>query len=308
MAFKFTRNNKNVLVQKCNYLPINKKIDFESIEKQLKECEFTPCGSADVSHFGWSAPLATSENLSHQADGKILLIAKREEKILPTEVVNRELNKRITALEEKEQRKLKKVERLSLKDDVIATLLPQAFSRIKTTALYIDTMKQLIFVDAASSKTAEDALALLRKSLGSLPVVPLAFNSAPCEVMTKWITDTAPDWLILREEVEIREKEDLGIILCKQKDIEDEEIIELAKNGSVSKLALEWEDNLKFVLVEDGTLKRLKFDDNITEKSDDIVKEDVTARFDADFVLMVNVLGKTVDSLIKEFGGIKERL
>lgn len=285
-----------------------KEIDFSQIEDQLKECEFTPCGSADVSHFGCSAPLATSENLAHQADGRILLVAKREEKILPTEVVNRELNKRITALEEKEQRKLKKAERLSLKDDVIATLLPQAFSRIKTTALYIDTLKQLIFVDAASSKTAEDALALLRKSLGSLPVVPLAFNCAPCEVMTRWVTDTAPDWLILREEVEIREKEDLGVIHCKQKDVEDEEIIDLAKNGSVSKLALEWEDNLKFVLVEDGTLKRLKFDNNITEKNDDIVKEDAAARFDADFVLMVNVLGKTVDSLIKEFGGLKDRL
>ena len=287
---------------------LTKKIDFESIEKQLKECEFTPCGSADVSHFGWSAPLATSENLAHQADGRILLVAKREEKILPTEVVNRELNKRITALEEKEQRKLKKVERASLKDDVIATLLPQAFSRIKATALYIDTLKQLIFVDAPSSKTAEDALALLRKSLGSLPVVPLTFNCAPCEVMTRWVTDTAPDWLILREEVEIREKDDLGIIHCKQKAVEDDEIIELVQNGLVSKLALEWENNLKFILVEDGTLKRLKFDDNIIEKNDDIVKEDVTARFDADFVLMVNVLGKTVDSLIKEFGGIKERL
>ncbi|HHF0428880.1 TPA: recombination-associated protein RdgC, partial [Haemophilus influenzae] len=227
---------------------LTKQIDFENIEKQLKECEFTPCGSADVSHFGWSAPLVTSENLAHQANGKILLVAKREEKILPVEVVNRELNKRITALEEKEQRKLKKVERSSLKDDVIATLLPQAFSRIKTTALYIDTLKQLIFVDAASSKTAEDALALLRKSLGSLPVVPLAFNCAPCEVMTRWVTDTAPDWLILRKEVEIREKEDLGVIHCKQKDVEDEEIIELVQNGLISKLALEWENNLKFVL------------------------------------------------------------
>ncbi|HHF5334572.1 TPA: recombination-associated protein RdgC [Haemophilus influenzae] len=287
---------------------LTKQIDFENIEKQLKECKFTPCGSADVSHFGWSAPLVTSENLAHQANGKILLVAKREEKILPVEVVNRELNKRITALEEKEQRKLKKVERSSLKDDVIATLLPQAFSRIKMTALYIDTLKQLIFVDTASSKTAEDVLALLRKSLGSLPVVPLAFNCAPCEVMTRWVTDTAPDWLILRKEVEIREKEDLGVIHCKQKDVEDEEIIELVQNGLISKLALEWENNLKFVLIEDGTLKRLKFDDNITEQNDDIVKEDVTARFDVDFVLMASVLGKTVDSLIKEFGGIRDRL
>ena len=287
---------------------LTKQIDFESIEKQLKECEFTPCESADVSHFGWSAPLATSENLAYQANGRILLIAKREEKILPVKVVNRELNKRITALEEKERRKLKKTERLSLKDDVIATLLPQAFSRIKTTALYIDTLKQFIFVDAASSKTAEDALALLRKSLGSLPVVPLAFNRAPCEVMTKWVTDTAPDWLILREEVEIREKEDLGVIHCKQKDVEDEEIIELAKNGSISKLALEWEDNLKFVLVEDGTLKRLKFSDYITEQNDDILKEDYAQRFDADFILMTATLSELVKNLINEFGGEKEHL
>ena len=287
---------------------LTKNIDFGEIESKLKECQFTPCEPSEISRFGWTAPLETDGDLAYFADNKVLLMAKREEKILPVDVINRELNIRIAALEEKEQRKLKKVERASLKDDVIATLLPQAFSRIKTTALYIDTVKQLIFVDAASSKTAEDALALLRKSLGSLPVVPLAFNCAPCEVMTKWVTDTAPDWLILREEVEIREKEDLGVIHCKQKDIEDEDIIELAKNGSVSKLALEWEDNLKFVLIEDGTLKRLKFDDNITEKNGDIVKEDVTARFDADFVLMASVLGKTVDSLIKEFGGIRDRL
>ncbi|MEX4674603.1 recombination-associated protein RdgC, partial [Haemophilus influenzae] len=104
------------------------------------------------------------------------------------------------------------------------------------------------------------------------------------------------------------EKEDLGVIHCKQKDVEDEEIIELVQNGLISKLALEWENNLKFVLIEDGTLKRLKFDDNITEQNDDIVKEDVTARFDVDFVLMASVLGKTVDSLIKEFGGIRDRL
>lgn len=287
---------------------LTKNIDFGGIESKLKECEFTPCGSADVSHFGWSAPLTTSENLAYQANGRILLIAKREEKILPVEVVNRELNKRITALEEKERRKLKKTERLSLKDDVIATLLPQAFSRIKTTALYIDTLKQFIFVDAASSKTAEDALALLRKSLGSLPVVPLAFNRAPCEVMTKWVTDTAPDWLILREEVEIREKEDLGVIHCKQKDVEDEEIIELAKNGSISKLALEWEDNLKFVLVEDGTLKRLKFSDYITEQNDDILKEDYAQRFNADFILMTATLSELVKNLINEFGCEKEHL
>ena len=287
---------------------LTKNIDFGEIESKLKECQFTPCEPSEISRFGWTAPLETDGNLAYFADNKVLLMAKREEKILPVDVINRELNIRIAALEEKEQRKLKKTERLSLRDDVVASLTSQAFSKFKSTALFIDLKTNLIYVDAASSKLAEDAIALLRKSLGSLPVVPLAFNCAPCEVMTKWVTDTAPNWLILRKEVEIREKEDFGIILCKQKDIENEDIIELAKNGSISKLALEWENNLKFILVEDGTLKRLKFDDNITEKNDDIVKENVAARFDADFILMTAILSEFVENLSNEFGGEKARL
>ena len=87
-----------------------------------------------------------------------------------------------------------------------------------------------------------------------------------------------------------------------------EEIIELAKNGSVSKLALEWEDNLKFVLVENGTLKRLKFDDNITEKNDDIPKDEIGKRFYADFILMANVLSGLLDELSVEFNGLKVAL
>ena len=81
-----------------------------------------------------------------------------------------------------------------------------------------------------------------------------------------------------------------------------------AKNGSISKLALEWEDNLKFVLVEDGTLKRLKFSDYITEQNDDILKEDYAQRFNADFILMTATLSELVKNLINEFGGEKERL
>lgn len=72
--------------------------------------------------------------------------------------------------------------------------------------------------------------------------------------MTEWIADKEPNWLILLEEAEIREKNDLGVISCKNKSLLDEDIVELAQSGLVSKLALEWENNLKFVLRDDGSL------------------------------------------------------
>ena len=262
---------------------LTKNIDFGEIESKLKECQFTPCEPSEISRFGWTAPLETDGNLAYFADNKVLLMAKREEKILPVDVINRELNIRIAALEEKEQRKLKKTERLSLRDDVVASLTSQAFSKFKFTALFIDLKTNLIYVDAASSKLAEDALALLRKSLGSLPVIPVSFNKAPCEVMTEWIADKEPNWLILLEEAEIREKNDLGVISCKNKSLLDEDIVELAQSGLVSKLALEWENN-------------------------DIFKEEIGKRFYADFILMANVLSGLLNELSVEFKGLKVAL
>ncbi len=88
-------------------------------------------------------------------------------------MVKRELDDRIESLEQKKIANLKG-RKTDIKDDVVMNLLPRAFSKNQHTALWIDTENNLVHVDAASSKRAEDALALLRKSLGSLPVVPLA--------------------------------------------------------------------------------------------------------------------------------------
>ncbi|KGQ36969.1 recombination-associated protein RdgC [Gallibacterium genomosp. 1] len=285
---------------------LTKAMDFSNLSSQLEACEFTPCGSSEASKFGWIAPLSTSEQLCFEANGQILLVAQREEKILPNQVVTKELERRVNELEKKEERKLRKLERLSIKDDVVATLLPQAFTRSTQTALWIDTQNRLIYVDAGSAKRAEDALALLRKSLGSLPVIPLAFANEPSLVMTGWISN-APDWLSVLEEAELVGFTEGGVAKFKQQDLGSDEIIELLKVGKVvTKIALDWEDNLSFVLCEDGTLKRLKFADEIKEKNDDIAKEDIAQRFDADFLLMTTTLSELTKRLLNEFGGEKE--
>ncbi|OOF85085.1 recombination-associated protein RdgC [Rodentibacter ratti] len=284
--------------------------DLTQLQNQLSDCAYVPCGAQDISKFGWVSPLRGSDLLHFSVGNQILLVAQKEEKILPAQVVDSELNKRIAALEEKEQRKLKKTEKQILKDDVVMNLLPRAFSKNQHTALWIDTEQGLIYVDSASHKRAEDVLALLRKSLGSLPVVPLAFANEPSTVMTNWIAqDSLPDWLIALEEAELRGTQEDSVIRCKKQPLENEEILELLQDDrkAVSKIALEWEDTLTFVFHENCTLKRLKFTDNVREKNDDILKEDFAQRFDADFVLMTGILTKLTQNLLNEFGGEKHR-
>ncbi|HDX1177970.1 TPA: recombination-associated protein RdgC [Pasteurella multocida] len=298
---------KNLMIYR-----LTKDLDWasDSLQTALQQAEYHPCHQSDMSKFGWTNPLRGTDMLHFSVGKQILLLAHKEEKILPAHVVKAELEQRIEQLEQKENRKLKKVEKQALKDDVVAMLLPRAFSKNQQTALWIDSENQLIYVDAASTKRAEDALALLRKSLGSLPVVPLSFANEPSVIMTDWINkDQTPAWLMPLEEAELTGSQDSGIIRCKQQNLESDEIQTLLNAGKfITKLSLAWEERLSFILNEDCTLKRLKFADQLREKNDDILKEDYAQRFDADFVLMTGVLTQLTANLLDEFGGEKERL
>lgn len=297
---------KNALIYR-----LTKSLDWsaENLQSQLQQCAYHPCQQSDMSKFGWSEPLRESELLHFSVGKQILLVAHKEEKILPAQVIKRELDERIEQLEQKENRKLKKIEKQALKDDVIATLLPRAFSKNQHTAMWIDVEKNLIYIDTASSKRAEDCLALLRKSLGSLPVVPLAFANEPSLIMTDWVKGNEPQWLTVLEDAELQGSQDQAVIRCKQQALDSEEILGLLNSGKyVTKLSLDWDEHLSFTLNEDASLKRLKFADQIREQNDDILKEDFAQRFDADFVLMTGILAKLTDNLLDEFGGEKERL
>ena len=289
---------------------LTKSLDWseKTLSDALENNQYHPCNQSEMSKFGWSTPLKGSELLYFTVGKQVLLLAQKEEKILPAHVIKRELDARVEKLEQTENRKLKKVEKQTLKDDVVATLLPRAFSKYQQTALWIDAENNLIYVDAASAKRAEEVLALLRKSLGSLPVVPLTFANEPSLVMQEWVAkESIPQWLVSLEEAELRDANN-GVIRCKQQALDIDEILSLVNSKYVTKLALEWEEHLSFVLNEDCSLKRLKFADQIREKNDDILKEDYAQRFDADFVLMTGILSKLTENLLHDFGGEKERL
>ncbi|MGX2949544.1 recombination-associated protein RdgC [Ursidibacter sp. B-7004-1] len=280
------------------------------LETQLQQTKFTPCQQSDMSKFGWSNPLSSSELLHFSIGQQFLLVSHKEEKLLPAQVIKKETEARIESLEHKEQRKLKKTEKQAIKDDVVAMLLPRAFSKHQFTAIWLDIERQLVYVDAASSKRAEDTLALLRKTLGSLPVVPISFAQQPSDAMTNWLAKGhTPHWLTLLEEAELKSFDTDSVIRCKRQDLESDEInVHLEAGKFVTKLALDWENHFSFVLNDDATLSRIKFADDIREKNDDILKEDVAQRFDADFLLMSEELRLFTEKLTEELGGIKERI
>ncbi|WP_069383747.1 recombination-associated protein RdgC [Halomonas caseinilytica] len=284
------------------------ELDPADLEAALDEQAFRPLGGSEARRLGWCAPAgrAGTQRL-HELQGQRLLTALRQERLLPAAVVREELDERVDALETAEGRKLRRQEKLTLKEQIYEELLPRAFVRSQKVDLWWDTQRALIAVNTSSRKRAEEVLDLLRETLGSLRVTPLASQTLPMRAMTTWLGDPAsrPTDLQLGDQVELKAKGDDGVLRARQVDLDSDEIQQLLEGGrQASRLALAIEGRLSFVLHDDLAVKNLNFDDALLDEasqSDD--GDDALVRLETDFLLMTQALAESIERLLVWLGG-----
>ena len=283
------------------------ELDAETLGRQLEEHSFVPCGSQDTTRSGWVPPLGRhGSEFVHATSGYLMICCKRQDKLLPAAVVNEALEEKVLQIEEREARKLPAKQRRSLKDEVIFSLLPKAFARSSLHYAYISPRDNLLVIDAASAKRAEELIDDLRMALGSLSVIPLASKNQPIEIMTQWVNSAQPaSGFELGEECELRDNADIScLIRCKNQNLAAAEIVSHLKTGMhVSKLALNWQQRIEFMLDEKLAIKRLRFSDLVQEQADETEADDVATRFDVDFSIMALELSGFFEALVGAFGG-----
>ena len=220
----------------------------KQVDNRLLKNEFQACSSLQASSYGWVPPLGRhGEQFIHEANGNILVCARKEEKILPAAVIRDIVNDKVAEIEENQARQVRRKERETMRDEVMLDLLPKAFSRSNLTFAYICPHDNLLVVNASSAKKSEELLNQLRSSLGTLPVVAPVMKTSPAAIMTRWLDkNKAPTNFIIGDECELRDANDEGgIIRCKHQDLTADEIqSHLSAGKQVVKLSITWGDCL----------------------------------------------------------------
>jgi recombination associated protein RdgC len=278
----------------------------EQVEERLHDQAFKPCSSQEPSTLGWVKPLGQQgSELIHTNNGCIMVCSQRQDKVLPAAVVKDALEEKILSIREDEDRVPSRKERVDLKEQLVFEMLPRAFVKSRRQYTYIDPKNGWLIVDSGSHSRAEELIVLLRESLGSVPVIPVAPKNTAYHTMTHWLQSTAPKGFELGGECELIDSADeSAVIRCKNQNLQSKEILNHIDSGMlVKKLAMSWADKVEFLVDEQLTVKRLRFSDLIMERADEVHTDTAAEQFDVNFSIMNAELANFIPALLEAFGG-----
>ena len=279
----------------------------DQLESAFEEHLFTPCKSQELSRYGWVSPHSSMNNQQvFQSNGAFLITAQKEDKLVPSSVVNQQLKDKVEIIQKQEGRKVYRKEQLTLKDEIILDLLPRAFSKYSQISALIVPQHNFIVVDSSSYAKAEELLNLLRNSLGSLAIKLPDVNHSPAVMMSQWLNqeNLVPEFKCL-EECELKDQSGEGaVIKVKGQELQCDEItMHLDAGKQVTKLALEWDETISFILHEDLSIKRFKPSDQLSTELNEEDSEDPLQRLDSDTARLALELQRLLPQLLNAFGG-----
>lgn len=275
----------------------------ESLAEKLESLAFTSCLPSFHSSAGWVSPFDDDHApLVHGMNGYMMLCMQVEEKILPAAVIRQELNDKIKQIELADDRKVRQKEKLSLKDEIIITLLPRAFTKLTRLYAYIDTKNNWLILGTANAGKTEQFISLFKKSISEGVRVPEINKVSP--IITHWLKNKSyPKEFSVEKSCVLQDPEQQSrVIRCQHQDLFANSIQAILKDGCEAKqLALCWQDRINFVLADDFSLRSIQYQEEVIAAANEIDAETNKQQFDADFFIMTETLCGLLSDLLALF-------
>jgi recombination associated protein RdgC len=244
------------------------------------------------------APVSDGD-LAYAVGSQIFLTLMSEKKLLPQSVIDQESRVRADALEAEQGFRPGRRQMRAIKEEITDELLPRAFSVHNNTRVWIDCRDKWLVVDTASHSRSDEVIAMLLKSLETLPLVALRTERSPLSEMTDWLAaDEAPHGFTVDMDAELRAAgEGKATVRYVHHALEADDVgRHIAAGKRCTRLALTWDDRISFVLTEDLTIKRVAALDVLQDPAD-------SERRDADLTLMAGELSRMLSALVCALGG-----
>ena len=287
---------------------ISKISNIGLLNNCLHECRHKPITEMSWNSIGFIPILNSSSNTDTYAlkvQDTIRICLKIEEKVLTGSMIRGVVDEKIAFIAQQEGRKVGRKEKAEIKEATIDELLPRALTKISTIEAVIDLKNRLLFVNNATSSKAEIVLNCLREALEGLVANRLLVNTPLTRIMTDWLlAGHAPQSFIFDSDCELKGVGDSApTIRASNQILTDDEIINHARDGKiVTQLGLQWRDNVKFILSQDFTLKRIQFLDSIQEDAAQDADNFEQAR-NASQILMTDALSTLINEIAEIAGG-----
>jgi recombination associated protein RdgC len=280
------------------------------VQAALEPAQFVECGASQEKSVGWIPPRGEAYGpLVESVGGQWIVKLMIESKAVPGNVVRRKADERIAEIEAATGRKPGKKEKRDLMDDVLLSLLPQAFARQSTVIVWMDLENRRLVLNAGSQGKADEVMSALMNVLAGLSVSLIQTVTSPQAAMTQWLlAPTEDEWpadlTVERETVLKSTGEDAASVRFTRHHLANDDVRKHVMEGKLpTQLALSWDGRVAFVLTETLQLKKVQYLDGVMDESGTDKNED---RFDADVALSTGLLGPLIDSLIEALGGEME--
>lgn len=283
---------KNLLVYRFEE-PI--KDTLETVEEKLSEKPLTACLTQEMESIGWLPVFKEGKQYVEKINNALFFRLGIEQKILPNSAVKTAVDKKI---EEKDLKHVSRSEMKELHELVTNELLPNALVNRHSILAYIDLEKNWLVVDASSTKKASLVTSHLRKTLGSLPIVPLTPENSVNAALTHWaLHGIQSDVLSMLDEIELKElKDEGGNAKFKGVALDSKEVQDPLKEGwQVTKLMLEYDEQMSFSMSGDFIFKRLKFLERFEENLDS--EDDPLLQMQAELYLAIDLYRRVVQNV-----------
>ncbi len=267
------------------------------LSEALEGLSFEPCLPSLPVGMGFIPPL--EESLVHAANGYMMLCLQVEEKILPSTVVRQALQERIKIIEQTQSRKVPYKEKQALQSDIISTLLPRAFSRLKQIYAYVDTKRNCLILNAAHPKEIGYFLNCWKKVLPDHQLIMPELKDLSF-VLTDWLQNHSyPQSFSIEKACVLQDpSQQSRTIRCQQQNLSATPIQSLLTDGcQVKQLALTWQDRVSFNINSEFMIRGLDFQDKL-QSSDAGDAQTQQQQFDVDFILMTQAIAEFMIDLL----------